>query len=79
MPSDYFRENCRATFISDFAGVRTWDLIGPECIMWSSDYPHTDSSWPNSQQVIAREFAGVPAEAKRKILAENAAALYHFN
>ncbi len=79
LPSEYFRENCRATFISDYAGVRTWDLIRPECIMWSSDYPHTDSSWPNSQQIIAREFAGVPADAKRKILGENAAALYHFN
>ncbi len=79
MPGEYFRQSVRATFMSDLAGVRTWDLIGPECIMWSSDYPHTDSTWPNSQQVISREFAGVPAEAKRKILAENAAALYHFN
>lgn len=79
MPSEYFRRNVKATFMTDVAGMRTWDLIGAECIMWSNDYPHTDSTWPNSQQVIAREFAGVPAEARQKMLAENARALYHFN
>ncbi|MEE9285852.1 MAG: amidohydrolase family protein [Dehalococcoidia bacterium] len=79
MPGEYFRENVRATFMTDMAGMRTWDLIGEECIMWSNDYPHTDSTWPNSQQVIAREFEGVPEEARRKILAENCAELYGFD
>ncbi len=78
MPSEYFRQNVRATFMTDMAGMRTWDLIGEECIMWSNDYPHTDSTWPNSQEVIAREFEGVPEGAKRNILAENCRTLYGF-
>jgi predicted TIM-barrel fold metal-dependent hydrolase len=47
--------------------------------MWSSDYPHTDSTWPESQRVIAEHFSNVPEAEKRKILAENAARLYHFD
>lgn len=79
MPSVYFRRNVKATFMNDLAGMRTWELIGADVIMWSSDYPHTDSTWPRSQEVIASNFAGVPEQAKRKILAENAAAVYRFN
>jgi hypothetical protein len=38
--------------------------------------PHSDSTWPNSREVIARDFAGVPADECRKMVAENVAALY---
>ena len=62
MPSDYFRRNVAATFIDDEAGLRTWDLIGAENIMWSNDYPHSDSSWPNSREIIARDTAHLPEE-----------------
>jgi predicted TIM-barrel fold metal-dependent hydrolase len=44
--------------------------------MWASDFPHSDSTWPNSREVIARDFAGVPADECRKMVAENVAALY---
>ncbi len=77
-PSEYFRRGCSATFMDDVAGMRGWDLIGPQCIMWSSDYPHTDSTWPRSQDAIARNFAAVPEGPKRQMLADNAASLYGF-
>ncbi|MBM4406485.1 MAG: amidohydrolase [Chloroflexi bacterium] len=77
-PSEYFRSNVLATFMSDEAGMRTWDIIGEDNIMWSNDYPHADSIWPNSQAIIKREFTGVPERAKKKILAENCAKLYGF-
>jgi len=44
--------------------------------MWASDFPHSDSTWPRSQEVIARDFAGVPAPEVQKIIADNCAALY---
>jgi predicted TIM-barrel fold metal-dependent hydrolase len=44
--------------------------------MWSSDYPHSDSTWPHSQQHIADHFKEVPEDEKRKILGGNAARLY---
>ena len=46
--------------------------IGVDNLMWSSDYPHTDTTWPNSRQYIEDNFEGVPAEDKYKIVAGNA-------
>jgi len=44
--------------------------------MWSTDYPHTNSDWPNSQRTIAYEFRNMPEEDTRKILRDNALKLY---
>jgi predicted TIM-barrel fold metal-dependent hydrolase len=44
--------------------------------MWASDFPHTDSTWPHSREVIKTDFAGVPEDVTRKIVYENAAKLY---
>ena len=40
-------------------------------VMWSSDYPHADSTWPHSQEVIAAQFEGVPEAEKQRIVREN--------
>jgi predicted TIM-barrel fold metal-dependent hydrolase len=79
LPSDYFHRNVRATFMRDKTGLATRHQIGLGNILWSSDYPHADSTWPESQKVIAEQFAGVPEGEKRRILSENAAALYGFS
>ena len=44
--------------------------------MWSSDYPHSETTYPNSAQVIARDFAGVPDDEKRMIICERARKLF---
>ncbi len=44
--------------------------------MWSSDYPHTASTWPHSQELIERDFKDVPPEEKWKIVRENVTMLY---
>ena len=51
-------------------------LIGTENQVWSSDYPHSDTTWPNSQRIIEEQFQGVPADVKHAMLAGNAAGLY---
>jgi predicted TIM-barrel fold metal-dependent hydrolase len=79
MPSEYFRRNVVATFMDDPAGVMTRDLAGVGNLMWSSDYPHHESTWPDSREVFGRLFEAVPISDRRRILAENAAALYHFD
>ena len=79
MPSEYFRRNVFATFMDDPAGVATRDLVGIENLMWSSDYPHHESTWPDSREVFERLFIDVPLQDRRKIVAENAARLYHFD
>lgn len=75
-PSYYFHRQVRATFQDDRIGVVTREYIGIDNLMWASDFPHSDSTWPRSREVIERDFAGVPEPEVRKIIAENAAALY---
>jgi len=78
MPSSYVRSNCYFTFQFDKSWVPARHLIGVEQIMWASDYPHTDSTWPNSQKVIAGIFEDVPDEERGKIIHDNAQKLYGF-
>jgi predicted TIM-barrel fold metal-dependent hydrolase len=53
-------------------------VIGVDKMMWSSDYPHQASTWPHSQEVVARDFRDASAEDKFKIT-RGAARLYGFD
>ncbi len=77
-PSEYFQRQMWATYIFDYVGVQSRKFIGVDRIMWSSDYPHQASSWPHSQEVVARDFADASAEDLFKITRGNAARLYGF-
>jgi predicted TIM-barrel fold metal-dependent hydrolase len=78
-PSEYFRRQLYATFIDDPMGLKTYQLTGSaDNFMWSTDYPHQASTWPRSQEVLARDFQGLPEDDKRKIVRDNAAKLYGF-
>jgi predicted TIM-barrel fold metal-dependent hydrolase len=76
LPSEYFRRNWKVTFIREpFAmAVRHW--IGLNNLMWSNDYPHWNSTWPNSLKVIRRDLGHLSAETQEKVLAGNACRLY---
>ena len=75
-PSAYWRRQLWATFQSDLAGLRLIDLLGDDRVMWASDYPHPDSTWPESQAAIAENFRGAAPATRRRILCDNARALY---
>ena len=75
-PSFYFHRQVFGTFIDDEVGVRNRDVIGVDNIMWSSDYPHVNSTWPRSRESIARHFAGVPNDERQKMICGNVARLY---
>src|SRR6266851_2247141 len=75
-PSDYIRRQMYATFQDDPVGPAAYKLFGAANYMWASDFPHTDSTWPESHKVVERDFAGVPDDIRRKIVFENAAILY---
>ena len=77
-PSEYFHRNVFCTFMDDEAGLKIWDVVGEDNILWSNDYPHSDSIWPHSQEVNQRQFQGVPERVKEKALAGNARTLYGF-
>jgi predicted TIM-barrel fold metal-dependent hydrolase len=76
LPSAYFRRQVFATFQEDRVGILTREFVGSDRLMWASDFPHSDSTWPHSRDVIARDFAGVPAAEVRRITADNCAELY---
>lgn len=77
-PSEYFHRNVSAAFIMDRVGVFTRDFMGVDNLMWSSDYPHTDSTWPRSRESIEHDFAGVSEADRIKMTCTNAAKLYGF-
>ena len=77
--ADYWRRHVYATFQDDVPGVMTRHLIGIDNLMWGSDYPHFDSTFPNSRQEIAKNFAGVPESEMEKILGGNMRKLYNLS
>ena len=57
-PSDYWRRQCKATFQFDRIGAKLIDEMGAESLMWGSDFPHMDGTWPDSGDYIEKQFAG---------------------
>ncbi len=79
LPSQVIDEHFSYTYITDHFAVRNRHAIGVDRLMWSSDYPHSGSDWPNSVRVIHADFADVPAPERDLILAGNALRLYRFD
>jgi uncharacterized protein len=78
-PSEYLRRQVWATFQDDPIGPMTHQVFGADNYMWGSDFPHADSTWPNSRASIAKDFVSVPDAITRKIVFENAVKLYRMN
>ena len=77
-PSEYFRRQGHVTFGDDPVALLTIPVLGDDCLVWGSDYPHDEGTFPNSQEVIERTFQTVSEESKRKIVYDNAARIYGF-
>lgn len=69
-------QNIYGSFINDRIGVMCRHEPGGKNIMWSSDYPHSETSFPNSRAVITRDFVGVPDADVAEIVGERARRLY---
>jgi len=78
LPSDFFHRNVFCSFQEDAAGIRERELIGVDTLMWGSDYPHTETTFPRSREITARVLTGVPDEEQERILYGNAKRLYGF-
>jgi predicted TIM-barrel fold metal-dependent hydrolase len=75
-PSTFWANQFFATFEDDLVGMRTIDLLGADTLMFATDYPHPDSTWPESQAIVEKHFGGIDDEIKQKIVWKNAARLY---
>jgi len=78
LPSDFFHRNVYVSFQEDDLGIQLRHRIGVDQLMWGSDYPHAESTWPKSQLILERILADVPEAEQAKIAGENVAQLYHF-
>ena len=79
LPSDFFRHHVVLSFQEDAIGIRLRDVIGVDNMMWGSDYPHSESTFPQSQKILADILAGVPQDEQAKIAGGNTARVYHFD
>jgi uncharacterized protein len=79
LPSEYLRRQLWATFQDDPLAPITAKFFGEDNFMWASDFPHTDSTWPHSLEVIEKDFAGVSETVKRKIVCDNAVKVYRMD
>ena len=75
-PSHHFRRSVFVCFIDDLVGIEQRHTIGIDNILWESDYPHTDTTWPHSQQVVQKHLGHIPEAERRKITYENACRLF---
>ena len=76
LPSDIFRRNMFICFQEDELGIQMRDYLGVETLMWGNDYPHAESTFPRSREIVDRILQGVPDEEKRLIAGENCARLF---
>ena len=75
-PHEIWRRQFHATIEDDRPALATREFIGVDNLMWGSDYPHTDSTWPCSGDVLDELFEGVPAKDRARITRDNVKALY---
>jgi predicted TIM-barrel fold metal-dependent hydrolase len=76
MPSEWFADNIYVTFQDDWTAFRFADAMNWRHLLWANDFPHSDSTWPWSQEMLAQHTADLTDEQRQAILSTNTAELY---
>mgnify|MGYP002630824589 CR=1 FL=1 len=79
LPSQVAAEHFNYCFISDRIGIQDRHDVGIDAITWECDYPHSDSTWPNSPEMLTKQLDGVPDSEIAKMTYENAMRIYRFD
>ena len=79
LPSDFFHTNSFVGFQEDALGIRDRHIIGVDNMMWGSDYPHGESTFPRSRPILEEILTDCTEDEKAKIAGANAARVYHIN
>ena len=79
-PTEYYQQNCwiGASFMPPHEGKLRHD-VGIDKLMWGSDYPHLEGTWPNTMKALHETFGDYPEDEIRDILGRNAAGVYGFD
>ena len=78
-PTDIFHRNISTCFIDDRAGLALRHTVGIDRITWECDYPHSDSTWPHSADLLSHSLEGIPDDEINKMTHLNAMRLYSFD
>jgi predicted TIM-barrel fold metal-dependent hydrolase len=79
VPSFYADRQVYATFFNDTVGGHNLSWWGQDNCMWSNDYPHPNSTWPHSRQIIQRDLGALPPDVFAKLIRENVVKLYNMS
>jgi predicted TIM-barrel fold metal-dependent hydrolase len=79
LPSEYFSEHIYTTFQDDWVAFRCANDMNWRRLMWANDFPHSDSTWPWSQQMLDEQTRHLSDQQTRAILCENVANLYQID
>jgi len=77
-PSEYVRRQGHVTFQNDPVGVHNRVFTGVDALVWGSDYPHPEGTWPDSRASLATQLAGVPDDEAARMAGDTAARLFGF-
>jgi len=77
VPSEYIKSNVWMTFQDDLTAFNSLHQMPHTQLLWASDFPHTDSTWPRSQQLLAEHTAHLNEQQRQAIMRENAAKLFN--
>ena len=78
-PSEIFHRHFWASFMIDTFGVENRHHMNKRHLLWSTDYPHSGSDWPNSRVTLMRNFRGIPAEDVKLMIHTNCKELYNLD
>lgn len=76
LPSEYFSDNVYLTFQDDWVAFNSTHMMNPRRLLWANDIPHSDSTWPWSQQLLSRHTANLSQQERQWILRDNVIELY---
>jgi predicted TIM-barrel fold metal-dependent hydrolase len=79
VPSEIFREHIITCFIVDDFGLRSLGDMNEDMVCWECDYPHSDSTWPNSPELVWDSVTGLTDEQIDKITHGNAIRLFSYD
>jgi uncharacterized protein len=77
MPSEYIRENVWLTFQDDWEAFGCSHRMNSDRLLWANDFPHSDSTWPDSMPMLEKHAECVTQEVKEKILGMNCVDLFN--
>ena len=79
LPSDFFHRNVFLGFQEDSLGIRLRDIIGVDNLLWGGDYPHSEGTFPRSQEILEEILVDCTEEEKAKIAGGNCARIYNLD